>query len=465
MSGTYAWAESVFGAAELGDRRRTRRLVEMAHQVALSPAGQVTHVFRVPADRQAAYDLLEHAHVPVAGVSEAVFAATARESADEKSVLVVLDGTSLKLPGAAESEGFGHIGTINRGARGLKVLNAIAIDEKGTPIGLATQEWWARPERAPQRRYRPRATRESVHWRNAVMSISGRFAREAPDTTLHFLGDREADATLLIRLLLESGHEFTIRSNANRNVQVQSRRRPLRDVLAMKPVLASTTVHVPGTRRRDARQARIDIRAARLPIVFRDTAGDKKRHIHELTVVWVHERRRTHGVVPLDWVLLTNVVATTARQARAAVQRYTYRWRIEDFHRTWKSGLCCVEHSQLRSPNALIKWATILAAVASRAERLRHRCRVDPEAAASEEFTDDELEAIALLADEHGFLLSTAASQLRLAESVAVVARVGGHVGNRGSGPPGTITISRGLERVCFAAQLLSRLRSEGRLR
>ena len=191
----------------------------------------------------------------------------------------------------------------------------------------------------------------------------------------------------------------------------------------------------------------------------------KKRCVAELTVIWAHERRHGYGVTPLDWVLFTNVPAKNGAAACAAVRRYSYRWRIEDFHRTWKSGLCCVEQSQLRSTNAVIKWATILAAVASRAERLRHRYRNEPDAAASDEFTDDEIEAIVFLANEGRSAPLVTAKKLGLAESVRLIANLGGYVGNRGSGPPGAVTISRGLERVLFAVEILSRLRTEGRLR
>jgi hypothetical protein len=378
--------------------------------------------------------------------------------------MVALDGTSLTLTDHKEAKGFGRIGAINKGAQGLKLINAIALNDHGVPIGVAEQGWWSRFERVRKRSYRPLAQRESARWRDAVSAIGSRFAEHAPNTKLHFLADREADATLLLRTLLNAGHEFTIRSNATRNVQIRSERRPLRAVLARLPVLARIKVEMPATDRREARQAHLDIRAARLPVVLRDHY-QKTRRTSQLTVIWAHERRRSFGVTPLDWVLLTNVPATSAAAAYAAVRRYSFRWRIEDFHRTWKSGLCCVEQSQLRSTNAVIKWATILAAVASRAERLRHRYRSEPDAAASDEFTADELEAIVFLANEGRSTELVSSADLRLAESIRLIADLGGYVGNRGSGPPGAITISRGLERVLFASEILSRLRRAGRLR
>ena len=54
------WAEQEFGDVDLGDARLEARLVQMAVRVAESSGGTVAAVFRVPAERQAAYDLLSN---------------------------------------------------------------------------------------------------------------------------------------------------------------------------------------------------------------------------------------------------------------------------------------------------------------------------------------------------------------------------------------------------------------------
>ena len=167
----------------------------------------------------------------------------------------------------------------------------------------------------------------------------------------------------------------------------------------------------------------------------------------------------------LDWLVWTNSSVELARDAMGVVRRYAWRWRVEDFHRTWKSGLCRVEETQLRSVSAVIKWSTILAAVANRAELLRHQYRHSPDAPAEDTFNADEIEAIVFLKNEGRKKTPLSSRGLTIATAVRWVADLGGYVGNRGSGPPGAITISRGLERVVFAAELLARLRSEGRLR
>lgn len=453
------WAHVVFGGADLGDNRRTRRLVAMARQAARNPGGRITQVFPVAADRQAAYDFLEHDTVRSARVAETVFDSTARASDSHEVVVVPLDGTSLTLTDSSGHKGFGHVGALKQGACGMKVINALALDENGVPLGVADQVWWSRQGRARHDIYRPAAHRESVHWREVVAHVVDRYSRYAPNTRLHFLADREGDASFLIRALLATGHDFTIRSNATRRVVIGGQRRDMRSTLRRYPPIASLTVQVPARANRAAREAHLEIRAAVLSVGLRDSQL-KSGVIRPMTVLWAREPRQKEG---LDWVLLTSARVRTANDARRSVQRYCLRWRIEDFHRAWKSGACCVEETQLRTPAAVIKWATILAAVASRAEQLKHRARAEPDALASTEFSDDEIEAIAYFADEMGKAMD--ATLLTIGAAVRVVAEIGGFVGAKSSGPPGTSTITRGLEKVLMAADVFAKLRTSGRLR
>jgi hypothetical protein len=79
----------------------------------------------------------------------------------------------------------------------------------------------------------------------------------------------------------------------------------------------------------------------------------------------------------LDWLLLTNYPMNTLAEAERIIFGYSQRWRIEDFHKAWKSGVCNVEQTQLRTRAHVIKWATVLAAVAIRKEAQANRNQDD----------------------------------------------------------------------------------------
>ncbi len=171
----------------------------------------------------------------------------------------------------------------------------------------------------------------------------------------------------------------------------------LRDLLAQQPVVTHYELRVSGAPKRTARVAKMAVQACRMTLDFRDKRA-KKYFPKQVNVVLAREQGTTPaGEKPIEWLLLTNRPVATVENIEQIVFGYAQRWRIEDFHRTRKSGTCRVEESQLRSAEALIKWATILAAVAVRAERIKHLSRQEPDRPASDEFSPVEIRAITLL--------------------------------------------------------------------
>ena len=163
------------------------------------------------------------------------------------------------------------------------------------------------------------------------------------------------------------------------------------------------------------------------------------------------------GKEPPDWLLLTNLRVENFTQARAVVSTYALRWRIEEFHRTWKSSHCNVEGSQLRSEQALRKWALVMAAVASRIERLKLLARTKPHPPADTEFSEIELHALLLLKRRSKKKAETIPDSVpTIAQATLRLAELGGYTGKSSGGPPGTITISRGLAKLRSAADAIA---------
>lgn len=99
----------------------------------------------------------------------------------------------------------------------------------------------------------------------------------------------------------------------------------------------------------------------------------------------------------------------------------------------------------------------MLAAVAVRIERLKLLSRKEPERPASDEFTPTELRAIILLrfGDKARQVLPDA-TEPTLKQAVQWVAEIGGYTGKSSGGPPGTVTLSRGLREVLVAVRVLA---------
>lgn len=457
------WAQEVFGGAKFDDRRWRRRLVAMAARAACSPGGKVASVYRNDAQRQGAYGLLESAEVGVQAVARPMFAATARACREEEFVFCAVDGSSLTLTDHQRTKGFGPIGTRGQGARGLKVMTALAISAKGVSLGLTAQEWWLRRDKVPvgqrkeDRDKRQASDKETQRWIDAIEHTRQVMAEHAPRTRLWFQCDREADAWPILQHADSSGHWFTVRGNHNRWVWTKGGQRTyLREALSQEPVVTEYELAVTGGYRRTARTARMVVRACTLPFEFRDKRT-RQRFTKEVGVVLAREEGTVpQGEAPIDWLLLTNRPLKNVSDIKQVILGYAQRWRIEDFHRTWKSGACRVEENQLHSPEAVKKWATILAAVAVRVERIKLLSRREPERPATDEFTALELRALVLLRFGKASNKKLASGTVpTLGEATTWLAQIGGYTGKSSGGPPGSVTLARGLEELAVAVRTL----------
>lgn len=466
-AGPDSWAGEEFGRSGITDHRWRRRVVAVAARAARRPSGRITEVFTDDAERQGAYGLLESATVRAPDVGAGIFAACARRATGEEFVFCAIDGTSLTLTDRERRKDFGPIGSHSAGARGIKVMNAMMLSPAGVPLGISSQRWWTRPlqRRRKNRDCVPSGQKETKNWLEAMTETRKVMATHAPQTRCWFQLDREGDAWPMLTEAGREGSWFTIRSSWNRRVLIEggSGRTHLRQLLAQQPVQGEYALEVRGTSKRQARMATMVMRACKMTLEFRDKATGH-RFPMDLNVVQAVERETTpHGEKPIEWTLLTNRPVENTKNLKEVIRGYSMRWRIEELHRTWKTGACRVEETQLRSTQAVIKWATILIAVAVRIERIKQLSRDQPQSPASEEFSPVEIKATILL--RFGNAAKTkvpAGTSPSMGDVTLWIAQIGGYTGRTSSGgPPGSITIARGLQQVRVAAKALKALSSD----
>ncbi len=120
----------------------------------------------------------------------------------------------------------------------------------------------------------------------------------------------------------------------------------------------------------------------------------------------------------------------------------------------------------LRARAHVLKWATLLAGVALRAERLKQLAREQPDLAATAELSPIEVEALVFLKQKQKKRTEVLPDRTpTIAEATRWIADLGGYTGKSSGGPPGSKTIARGLERVLLAAEIFEGLKSSGRMR
>jgi len=461
------WAEHTFGKAELGDKRRVTRLVQMAQQAAKKPAGNVTKVFTTLADREAAYRFVENKCVDPEAIVKSMRFAVVERCANEPFVFLPIDGSSLTLADPLCKKDYGSIGSRKQGARGLKVMAALAVSSDGTPIGLTSLQMWSRGQKNKVHRHkRALAEKETKFAVEAAVATAKVFDENQPSCRIWKQVDREHDAEKLVQAYSSTNHWYTVRAKTNRRIETENgKAQYVRDIIAQKKTHRGTfALEIPAGHKRSARTATISVRAAKVTLLLTDQKTKRVRPFDTHAVYAFESSCVPNGEERIEWLLYTNHPIETNEDLSLIIYGYTQRWRIEDFFRAWKTTGCNVEETQLHSAHSVKIWGTMLAATAARIERLKHLSRTQPNLPASVEFTEFELEALLMLKKVRKKRTEQIPEGIpTIEEAVRWVAELGGYTGKSSGGPPGSVTIRRGLEPLRLAAEVLKLMRSSGK--
>lgn len=374
------WAERVFGGCELRDTRRTRRLVIVATSLARH-AGRMPHAAcrGDVAANEGAYRLLRNdAVTPEAMAAGGVGAsiAVARECAE---VLAVEDTTTLSYAHAVREE-LGDLGGPQEAAgRGFHVHSVLLLEAaSGRTLGLGHQQRWCRDPQARGQRHRrgERAyeDKESFKWQRASQALGEAFGDDMQRVIS--VCDREADVYEYLQFKQALGQRFVVRAAWDRRTTGEQRR--LFAEATAAPRLGEHRVSVVQRKGRKAREARVELRgcAVELREPRRRDAGGRLR-VNALLAQEVHAPK---GEEALRWLVLTSEPVDDEAAACRVLRYYTLRWRIEEFHKAWKSGTR-IEHSRLQSGGNLERLAVLLAFVAVRLLQLREALEEPPDSA------------------------------------------------------------------------------------
>ena len=178
----------------------------------------------------------------------------------------------------------------------------------------------------------------------------------------------------------------------------------------------------------------------------------KKSPLPALHLWAVHllEDEAEDGGEPIEWMLLTTVAVNTFEDALERAEWYAARWGIEVYHRTLKSG-CRIKDRQLGAAERLQACLGVDMVVAWRIYHLTMLGRELPEQPCTVFFDDVEWKALYCY---HHQTPVAPESPPSMAEAIRMLGAMGGHLGRRRDGPPGTQVLWRGLQRLDTAVQM-----------
>ena len=243
-----SWAVTEFAEADLGDARRTQRLLELATVLAQRPTASLPEACGSRAQLKAAYRFFDNDAIDPQDLLASHVEATTARLAAVPLVLAVQDTTELDWTAHPATTGLGPLA--HPAHQGLHVHTTLALTPERVPLGLLAQQVWARDpadtgKRATRKR-RPVAEKESQKWLTSIEAVIAAHA-QCPQTRFVGIGDREADVYDLFLQERPSGVDLLVRASWNRRVDHPERY--LWAKVEAHPVGATLTVRVS---RRDA---------------------------------------------------------------------------------------------------------------------------------------------------------------------------------------------------------------------
>jgi hypothetical protein len=430
------WTEEEFGKANLGDRRLDKRLLTLARDFWAQPQSNIPQACKKRAAMKAAYRFFEHESVTMEKLLQPHYQATiARIRTTPPVVLAVQDTTELNYATHPKTEGLGPVGTSKNGAVGLLVHDTLAITPQGVPLGLIDVRCWARdPDEFGKRALRhdlPIEEKESNKWLISYEAASN-VQRNCAAVMVVSVGDREADVYELFVKARDTHNGAHVLVRARQDRMLAEGHEDLWSSMLQKPPATVTEVLIPRRGNSPARKALIEVRYTKAVLA----PPRRRKGLGNVTLwaVTAHEINMPKGIEPVEWLLLTTKVVSDEFDALEILTWYTRRWGIEVYHRTLKSG-CKIEQRQLGSADKLEACLAIDMVVAWRIYYLTKMGRETPDVPCTVFFDDYEWKALVTHVN-HTSVLPEKPPTLR--EAVRMVASLGGFVGRKGDGEPGT---------------------------
>ena len=407
------WAEQEFGACELGDPRRTRRLVKIVGDQAAQPSGSYSQAAGGNRyDLKGYYRFLnsEREDLNVQSLLQTHRQQTIRRMKQESTVLIVQDTTELNFSTRTHCEGLGQIGTNQTGAqsRGLDLHSCLAVGQSGLPLGVLRLFGYAPESAKGKDPHRPIEEKESYRWLEGYEDATA-IAAMLPDTRVISVADREGDMFELFDLRRgQAGRkaELLVRAKFDRCLEESDQK--LFDELAAAPRAKTVTIPVPRQREHiakpstpgrpalAAREAKVEVRFKEVTLSAPRTPQTGNKSPIKLWAIYLVEKHPPEGATALRWLLLTSIPICSVKQALKCLRWYCRRWRIEEWHRVMKSGCKILEH-QNREAHVLLRAIALDAVIAWRIMLLALLGREVPELPVDTLFDRCECEVLGLL--------------------------------------------------------------------
>ncbi|NEP57769.1 MAG: IS4 family transposase [Symploca sp. SIO2G7] len=442
-----SWAAEELKTANLGDIRRNRRLVTIVEDLSAQPNASVTQAARDNAALQGIYEFWANRRVKASSILAAHRDSTLERVAGEKIVLAVQDTTELNFGKRTKKQGLGSLSSPD--AKGLFVHSVFCVSSLGVPLGVLHQKVWARKKIKRTGGYADRmrsiSEKESQRWLEGLKLTQEWIEQPVQVVTV---ADREADIYELFAEPRREGAEFLIRAHQGRGVKYSSTDIDidgLHEAIGKTAVCGELTLELQRTPKRKPRTAQLTVRKASLYLQppLHHPKRERLKPVR-VNVILAQEENPPPGEKAISWLLVTTLEVSNFEQACQCLRWYSYRWLIERYHYTLKSG-CRLEQLQLEKAEALERALATYAIVAWRLLWLTYEARCHPSVSVEGVLSQPEWQVL------YCYIHQTPVPPLvppKLVDCVRWIAQLGGFLGRKSDGEPGVKTLWLGLQRL-----------------
>ncbi len=439
--GSRQWAEEHFGAADLGDLRRTKRLVAVAAMMADQPACSLPKQLVKWADLKAAYRLFDGDQVTFEAVAQPHY--ERRHRCGPRRCLIVSDTTELNFTWKRQIPDLGFLGKGQ--GYGFLLHSALMLAEDGQVMGLAGQKLMCRQRKKKKTRTQAlQQPRESQLWTQVIDAVGP----PPPESQWIHVADRGADNFEVYHQCCRQHCDWVIRARCLKRQLLfpDDESHALQAELPRLRVVGEYSLPVRSREKRARDVARpahtallqVSIGTCRMPPPRLRSADLKSQDLVPIPMQIVHVREidPPDPKAAINWVLYTSLPVATFADAQSIIEAYQKRWSIEEWHKCLKTG-CRVTKRQLQSRERLEPLIALLSIQAVRLLGLKHLARHAPDTPARNCVPERHLDVLSRRTNRP-------AKDWTIHEFIREVAGLGGFLKRKHDGQPGWQTIWHG---------------------
>jgi hypothetical protein len=376
-----------------GDLRLSKRLGHIVSQLLLNFGHSLPQSMGNKHQTKTAYSFMSHKKVDLEGLysSDAYRLKEQVRVFSGHTYLALSDTTTLNYTTNKSAPRIDYLDRIKQ--KGYYMHTLMLCDAQGCPEGLLRSGFYNRRAEDLHKSTKvssgtvskqPIEEKESYRWLEDLQTLHTLFGTLTQHRFVHVM-DREGDIFEVFSAPRYDHIHILCRLHHDRKVVDKDLR--IKALVSQQSSIGELEITFLDHRKKDLkdqgakrvkRKAVLEIRIASVKV---DVPHDLKRYQKDkdykpLDLYVIHTREIPNPDTlsgefePLEWFLITSLPVQTAQQAIEAIQYYTNRWRIEDFHLVLKEG-AKVEDFQYEDDHQLKNALTVYAIVAIQVLRLR----------------------------------------------------------------------------------------------